>query len=170
MTLKVLPVALLALTVAACDTPGRSRAPTGEPPTAAAPGGEGTTVEQARSTASGYSFLRPAANDSYEVLYFDQGGRASILRSEQYQIVHGRWTAEMAAVGSSTTPTAAICLSFDTPGGGPTRRCIDPTLLSQANTERAKGDALGIGRWTSVPETLPREKASFAELRARIKN
>ncbi|HMO30415.1 hypothetical protein [Enterovirga sp.] len=168
--MKVVAVCLVALCAASCSPSGSPPAggavgpePSAPPAAQAAP--SGMTVEEARALASGYSFLRPAASDSYEVLYFDPGGKASLLRGELLQIVHGRWSAEMAPVGSSPTPVAAICLTL-----GANRRCLDPTLLSAANTERQKGDVLGIGTWTTVPESLPRERAPLAELRDRIRS
>ncbi|TDR94771.1 hypothetical protein [Enterovirga rhinocerotis] len=170
MTLKVVvAVSVLVLGAAACSPSGgpSGRIATSEPPPAAVPAG--MSVEEIRTTASGHSFLRPAAGDSYEVLYFEPGGRASLLRADQFQIMHGRWSAEMATVGSATTPTAALCLTFRSPDGADSRRCIDPSLLTAATTERSRGDVLGIGRWTSVPETLPRERASLVELRDRIR-
>lgn len=175
MRMKVVAVSLVALCAASCSP--YSNPPTGGtmgpepslPPAEAAPSSApGMTVEGARALASGHSFLRPASSDSYEILYFDPGGKASLLRGEQLQIVHGRWSAEMAPVGSSPTPVAAICLTLG--ASGASRRCLDPALLSASNTERQKGDVLGIGTWTTVPESLPRERAPLAELRERIRS
>lgn len=160
---------VLALGLAACS-PSSPRPTTRveEPlPPVAAPGG--MSVAEARTIASGHSFLRPGQDDSYEVLYFDAGGRASILRADQMKIVHGRWTADTAPVAGSPEPISAICLTLL--GGDATapRRCLDPKLLAAADTERAKGDVLGIAKWDSVPDALPRERATLSELRERIR-
>lgn len=129
----------------------------------------GMSVVEARGIASGHSFLRPGQDDSYEVLYFDAGGRASILRADQMRIVHGRWSAEVAPVAGSTDPISAICLSLLGGDANAPRRCLDPKLLAAADTERARGDVLGIAKWESVPDTLPRERATLSELRDRMR-
>lgn len=167
MMRKGLVASLLALQAVSCSPSGGGRVSVNEPtPAPVETPPAGGSLEDAKAAASGYSFLRPAAEDSYEVLYFDPGGKASLLRADQFQIVHGRWTAEMSPVGSSTTPIAAICLTLGTAN----RRCLDPSLLAAANTEKARGDVLGIGKWSTVPETLPRERGTLAELRQRIRS
>lgn len=164
MTLKAVAICCVAMLAAACTPSGRSAggssAPVDVPPV---PGALGN-VEEARAIASGNSFLRPSGSDSYEVLYFDPGGKVSLLRAEQVQIAHGRWVAEMAPVGSSPTPVPALCITLNA-----NRRCLDPQLLASA-TEKAKGDILGIGRWDSVPESLPRERASLEDIRTRLRS
>lgn len=165
---KLAAASLLILSLAACNTnPGRQSASLpGNPPASPAPG---MSLQEAKGVAAGHSFLRPAGGDSYEVLYFDGGGRASLLRADQMKIVHGRWVAEVAQVGSSPDPIPAICLTLFTEGSSGPRRCMDPKLLSAADTERVKGDPLGIAKWESVPDALPRERASLSELRERIR-
>jgi hypothetical protein len=167
---RSISAALLALSLAACNPGSVRQGPAVEPvspPTA--PGAEGMSLDQARAVASGHSFLRPAGSDSYEVLYFDAGGRASLLRADQMKIVHGRWVAEVAQVGSAPEPIPAICLTLFTEGASGPRRCLDPKLLAADDTERVRGDPLGIAKWETVPETLPRERASLSELRERIR-
>lgn len=166
--LKAAAALLLVLTLAACNTsPSRQSASLPETPPAPAPG---MGLQEAKAAASGHSFLRSAGGDSYEVLYFDGGGRASLLRADQMKIVHGRWVAEVAQVGSSPDPIPAICLTLFTEGASGPRRCMDPKLLSAGDTERVKGDPLGIAKWETVPDTLPRERASLSELRERLRS
>lgn len=169
MMLKAAAASLLLLSLAACNTsPGRQSASLPEtPPSAPAPG---MNVQEARAAASGHSFLRSAGGDSYEVLYFDAGGRVSLLRADQMKIAHGRWVAEVAPVGASPDPIPAICVTLFAGGADGPRRCMDPKLLSAGDTERVKGDPLGIAKWESVPDSLPRERASLSELRERIRS
>ena len=47
---------------------------------------------------------------------------------------------------------------------------MDPKLLSATDTERQKGDPLGIAKWQTVPDTLPRERSTLSELRDRLRN
>lgn len=168
MMSRLAAASLFALTVAACNTsPGRQSASLPEaPPAAPAPG---MGLQEAKAAASGYSFLRSAGGDSYEVLYFDAGGRASLLRADQMKIIHGRWVAEVAPVGGSPDPIPAICLTALGGDASAPRRCLDPKLLAAGDTERVKGDPLGIAKWESVPDSLPRERASLSELRERIR-
>ena len=164
MALKALAACCVAAILAGCTPSGRSAGGSGPTePVAPVPGALGN-VEEARAIASGNSFLRASGSDSYEVLYFDPGGKVSLLRAEQFQIAHGRWVAEMAPIGSSTTPVPALCITLNA-----NRRCLDPQLLASA-TEKAKGDILGIGRWDSVPDSLPRERASLEDIRTRLRS
>lgn len=165
MILKAMAACCAAALVAGCTPSGRSAGGSAPPSEVAtpAPGALGS-VDEARAIASGNSFLRASGSDSYEVLYFDPGGKVSLLRAEQVQIAHGRWVAEMAPVGSSPTPVPALCITLNA-----NRRCLDPQLLASA-TEKAKGDILGIGRWDSVPESLPRERASLEDIRTRLRS
>ncbi|TDR94773.1 hypothetical protein [Enterovirga rhinocerotis] len=172
MVIRGLAVAAMAAGVVACSPSGggtsRANVTVKE---VMAPGGAGAlaTIDEARTLASGHSFLRPSTGGGYEVLYFAPGGKVSLLRSQQSQIVHGQWAAEATPVSSSATPVPSICISLDAAQAGYSRRCIDPRLLKAPNTERARGDVLGIASWQSVPASLPREQASLADLRRRVK-